>query len=123
MLVIQEVIYAFYLLSEVVGPRFFFLWFNDNQWDQIGWLGDWTMGNFSKPVATISLSKSPGFLGNFCKDVKIFSFSSEIIFGQLLWTFGDFLLVTLMTTCPDNKTDWGWQWIPKLQIRDNFDDV
>ena len=34
-------------------------------------------------------------LGNFCKGVKIFHISSEIIFGQLIWTFGDFLLVTL----------------------------
>ena len=44
----------------------------------------WTLGNFSKPVATISLPKSPTFLGNFCKGVKISHFSSEIIFGQLL---------------------------------------
>ena len=35
-------------------------------------------------------------LGNLCKGVKIFHFSGEIIFGQLLWTFGDFLLVTLI---------------------------
>ena len=34
-------------------------------------------------------------LGNFCKIVKIFHFSREILFGQLLQTFGDFLLVTL----------------------------
>ena len=34
-------------------------------------------------------------LGNFCKVVKIFQLAWEIIFGQLLWTFGDFLLVTL----------------------------
>ena len=34
-------------------------------------------------------------LGNYCKGFKNFHFSSEIIFGQLLWTFGDFLLVTL----------------------------
>ena len=27
-------------------------------------------GNFSKPVATISLPKSPTFLGNFCKGVQ-----------------------------------------------------
>ena len=32
----------------------------------------------------------------FCKGVKIFHFSSEIIFGQLLQTFGNFLLVTLV---------------------------
>ena len=36
------------------------------------------------------LFKSLTFLGNFCKGVKIYHFSSEIIFGQLLWTFGDF---------------------------------
>ena len=59
---------------------------------------DWAiyrnLGNFSKPLATINLPKST-FLGNFCKGVKIFNFSSEIIFGQLLKTFGNFLLVTL----------------------------
>ena len=44
----------------------------------------WTLGNFSKPVATISLPKPPTFLGNFCKGVKMFHFSSELIFGQLL---------------------------------------
>ena len=41
-------------------------------------------GQLSKPLATISLSKSPTFLGNFWKGVKINHFSSEIIFGQLL---------------------------------------
>ena len=60
---------------------------------------DWavycTLGNFSKLVASIILPKSPTFLGNFCKGVKIFHFSSGIIFGQLLKTFGGFLLVTL----------------------------
>ena len=43
-----------------------------------------TLGNFIKPLAAINLSKSPTFLGKFCKGVKIFHFSSEIIFGQLL---------------------------------------
>ena len=37
-----------------------------------------------KPWATINLSKSPTFLGNFCKGVKVYHFSCEIIFGQLL---------------------------------------
>ena len=37
-------------------------------------------------------------LGNFCKVVKILHFSSEIFFGQLLSTFGHFLLVTLVGT-------------------------
>ena len=48
-------------------------------------LGDfWILGNFSKPLATINLPNSPTFLGNFCKGVKNYHFSSEIIFGQLL---------------------------------------
>ena len=55
----------------------------------------WTLGNFPKPVATISLPKSATFLDNFCKGVKIFKFSCEIIFRQLLSTFGYFLLLTL----------------------------
>ena len=45
---------------------------------------------------TIDLPKSPTFLGNFCKGVKNLSFSSEINFRQLLQTFGDFFLVTLI---------------------------
>ena len=44
----------------------------------------WTLGNFLKPLAAINLPKSPTFLGKFCKGVKIFHFSSEIIFRQLL---------------------------------------
>ena len=59
------------------------------------WAIYWTLGNFLKPLATINLPKSPTFLGNFCEVVKINHFSSEISFGQLLWTFGDFFLVTL----------------------------
>ena len=41
-------------------------------------------GQFFKALATINLPKSPTFLGNACKDVKIFNFSSDFIFGQLL---------------------------------------
>ena len=62
------------------------------------WAIYWTLGNFSKPVATISLPKSPTFLGNSCKGFKILNFSSDIIFGQLLQTFGNFLLVTLASS-------------------------
>ena len=47
----------------------------------------WTLGNFSKHLTTINLPKSPTFLGNFSKGVKIFNFSSQIIFGQLLANF------------------------------------
>ena len=43
---------------------------------------NWTLGNFLKPLATIYLPKSPTFLGNFCKSVKIDHFSSEFIFGN-----------------------------------------
>ena len=39
-------------------------------------------GNISKPFATINLTKSPTFLGNFCKGVKIYHFSSEIVLGN-----------------------------------------
>ena len=39
----------------------------------------WTLGNYSKPLATINLPKCPTFLGNFCTCVKIFNFYSEII--------------------------------------------
>ena len=53
------------------------------QCDQIGrYIG--LLGNFLKPLATINLPKAPTFLRNFCKGVKIYHFSSEIIFGQLL---------------------------------------
>ena len=48
------------------------------------WVIYWTLSNFLKPLATINLSKSPTFLGNFCKGVKIYYFSSEINFRQLL---------------------------------------
>ena len=50
---------------------------------------DWaiycTLGNFSKPVATIILPKSPTFLYNFCEGFKNFHFSSEIILGNSYW--------------------------------------
>ena len=47
-------------------------------------------GQHLKPLATINFLKFPTFLGNFSKGVKIYHFSSEIIFRQLLYTFGDF---------------------------------
>ena len=53
-------------------------------------------GQLLKLFATMNLPKSPTFLGNFSKGAKIIDFSNEIIFGQLLLTFGDFYLVTLV---------------------------
>ena len=52
-------------------------------------------GQLFKALTMINLPKSPTFLGNFFNGAKIFKFSSQIIFGQILQTFGDFLLVTL----------------------------
>ena len=73
-------------------------------------------GNFLKPLATNVLPKSPIFLGNFCKGNKIHHFSSEIIFGQLLQTFGNFFLVTLITTFPTpdhtKRNLWSSIYIP-----------
>ena len=39
-------------------------------------------GPFLKALATKNLPKSPTFLGNFCKGVKIYHFSSVIILGN-----------------------------------------
>ena len=47
------------------------------------WAIYYPLGNFLKPLATINLPKFPTFLGNYCKDVKIYHFSSGIIFVQL----------------------------------------
>ena len=37
-----------------------------------------------KPLAEINLPKSQTFLGIYCKGLKIYQFSSDIIFGQFL---------------------------------------
>jgi len=51
---------------------------------------------FKAFCAAINLPKSPTFLGNFCKGVKVYHFSNKIIFWQLLYSFGDIFLVTLV---------------------------
>ena len=38
------------------------------------WAIYWTLGNFSKPLATIILPKSPTFIGIFCISVQISNF-------------------------------------------------
>ena len=60
------------------------------------WAIYWTLGNFLQPLATLNLPNSLTFLGNFYKGVKLYHISSEIILGQLLLTFGDFFLVTMI---------------------------
>ena len=53
------------------------------QCDQIGrFIGLWA--SFWSLWQQLILSISPTFIGNFWKGVKIFNFSTEIIFGQLL---------------------------------------
>ena len=52
-------------------------------------------GQLFKAFGNNLICPNPTFLGNLCKGVKIFYFSSEIIFGQLKSTFANFLLVTL----------------------------
>ena len=49
----------------------------------------------------MNLPQSSPFLGNYCKGVKIIHFSSDTSFGQLLNTFGDFYLVTLVISYDD----------------------
>ena len=55
---------------------------------------DWaiycTLGNFSKPAGTIILTKLPKLFGNFCKGVKIFHVSSDIILGNFYWHYATF---------------------------------
>ena len=47
-------------------------------------------GIFFKAYGNNYFAQIAHILGNFCEGVKIFHFSSEILFGQLLETFGDF---------------------------------
>ena len=59
--------------------------FNQHQWVSVSVtrLDDLLdFGNFLKPLAIINFPKSPTLLGNFCKGVKIYCFSSEIISGN-----------------------------------------
>ena len=59
------------------------------------WSTYWTLGNFLKHLGTINLPKSPAFFVNFCKGVKIYHFSSEIIFWATFIDIWRFFLVTL----------------------------
>ena len=65
----------------------------------------WTLGNFSKPVATISLPKSHTFLGNFYKGAKIFNFSGEIILGNFFRHLATFYWSHWWDPTPSNDDD------------------
>ena len=83
------------------------------------WAIYWTLGNFSKLLATIILPKSPTFLGKFCKGVKIFNFSSGIIFITFIniWRFFSGHTVVAMSIGDRIKATWvglGLQQFKKL---------
>ena len=60
------------------------------------WLGDLLhFGQLFKACGNKYFAQIAYIFSNFCNYVEIFHFASEIIFGQLLLTFGDVLLVTL----------------------------
>ena len=67
-------------------------------WPDLAIYWTWaTFKSFWQQLICPNLSYSSGI---FCKGVKIYHFSSEIIFGQVLKTFGDFFLVTLIFVGP-----------------------
>ena len=59
------------------------------------WAIFYTLGIFSKPGAIIILPISPTHSRQFLLRCQNLSFTRGILLGQLLWTFGNFLLVTL----------------------------
>ena len=77
------------------------------------WAIYWTLGNFLKPLATINLPKSPTFLSSFCEGVKIYHFSSEIIFGNFYRHLSIFSGYNVRNTTREN-------W-PKISFSNIFD--
>ena len=93
----QELVSVVFLLSGpsqdifqkvFLGCCSYYLYVAQSVWPD--WAINLILGNFSNPLAAINLPQSPKFFCNFCKVIKIYNFSSENIFGQLLWIFGDF---------------------------------
>ena len=93
------------------------------------WAVYWTLGIFTKPLATINLPKSPTFLGNFCEIVKIFKFFQWIHFwatfidiGWLFtghtggWTCSTFLCLWVNVSpmvnvkCSSSRRRWMLRW-------------
>ena len=59
-------------------------------------------GQLLKPLATINLPKSPTFLGNFCKGVKIYHF----LVKSLLGNFDRYLAIfSGHTACSSSRSD------------------
>ena len=64
------------------------------QFDPIGrFIIIWT--TFESPGQKLFCPNRQHISGNFCKGVKIFHYTRELRLGELLLTFGNFLLVTL----------------------------
>ena len=77
------------------------------------WAIYWTLGKFLMHLAKNNLPKSPTFLGNFWKGVKIYQFYSEIILGNFYRHLAIF----------SGHTDWVpqiWTDIFTAQRRDLF---
>ena len=73
----------------------------------VQFIGLWAI--FWKPLSTINLSKSPTFLGNFRKGVKIYHFSIEINLGNFYRHLATFywshcIWATYLRTC--NRFWW-----------------
>ena len=86
------------------------------------WAIYWTMGKFLKPLAIINLSKSSPFLGNFCKGVKIYHFSSEIIFEQLV-DISLRLKWRSIVTFHGDVLQWHFQCFYDVCVASNVDDI
>ena len=72
-----------------------------------------TLGNFQNPWQQLICPNCPHYR-QFFKGVKIFHFSSEIIFGQLLYTFGNFfwshwLCLTSLFVTGNRPTCTSWK--------------
>ena len=76
-----------------VTEKVCFIFLIETSLTRLGDLLDFGFGQLFK--AFVNLPKSLTCLDNFCIGVKSYHFSTEIIFRQLLLTFGDFFLVTL----------------------------
>ena len=61
-------------IIHIARPTENFINKNGEQCDD--WVIYCTLGNFSKPVATLILPKLPTFLVDFCKVIKTFNFAS-----------------------------------------------
>ena len=77
---------------------FLFLGYSGQFRSSVTRLGDFftLWATFQSPWQQLFCPNCQHILGNFCKFVKIIHFARKILFGQLLWTFVNFLLVTLL---------------------------